>query len=89
MAVHKGKDTAGIMDLRQPGWPGGAHLLVIPRQHVEQIDQLTYRNATTLMAAVVKVAKALRRVCDPAGLSVWQSNGEAAGMESRTSTCTC
>lgn len=33
------------------------------------------------MASVVKVSAVLRRVCDPEGISVWQSNGEAAGQE--------
>ena len=78
---YEDSHTLGIVDLRQPGWPNVAHLLLLPREHVEVIDDLSDRSATTLMASVVKVAKALRRVCDPPGISVWQSNGEAAGQE--------
>lgn len=81
LGFYEDQHTVGIMDLRQPGWPDVAHLLILPRQHVALIDQMTDRDAATLMASVVKVAKALRRVCDPAGISLWQSNGEAAGQE--------
>ena len=81
MGFYEDSDTVGIIDLRQPGWPNVAHLLIVPRQHVEMIDELSHRRATTLMASVVKAAKALRSVCDPPGISIWQSNGEAAGQE--------
>ena len=81
VGFYEDAHTVGIIDLRQPGWPNVAHLLILPRQHVEVIDELSDRSATTLMASVVKAAKALRSVCDPPGISIWQSNGEAAGQE--------
>lgn len=81
VGFYEDSHTVGIIDLRQPGWPDVAHLLILPRQHVEVIDELSYRSATRLMASVVKAAKALRSICDPPGISVWQSNGEAAGQE--------
>ena len=81
VGFYEDSHTVGIMDLRQPGWPHVAHVLVLPREHVEEIDSLSHRSATTLMASVVTVAKALRSVCRPEGISVWQSNGEAAGQE--------
>ena len=81
VGFYEDSHTLGIFDLRQPGWPHVAHLLILPRQHVEVIDELSDRSTTTLMASVVKAAKALRSVCDPPGISVWQSNGEAAGQE--------
>ena len=81
VGFYEDSHTVGIMDLRQPGWPHVAHVLVLPREHVEEIDSLSHRSATTLMSSVVTVAKALRSVCRPEGISVWQSNGEAAGQE--------
>jgi histidine triad (HIT) family protein len=81
VGIYEDSHTVGILDLRQPGWPDVAHLLILPRQHVEMIDELSHRSAITLMASVVKAAKALRSVCDPPGISVWQSNGKAAGQE--------
>ena len=81
VGFYEDSHTVGIIDLRQPGWPDVAHLLILPRRHVEVIDELSYRSATKLMASVVKAAKALRSLCDPPGISVWQSNGEAAGQE--------
>lgn len=74
-------ETVTILDLRQPGWPGVAHLLVIPREHISQVDALSYTVAAALMGAVVRAARVVRAECDPAGISVWQSNGEAAGQE--------
>ena len=73
--------TVGIMDLRQPDWPNATHVLVIPREHVEQVYELTDTTSAALMASVVKAARSLRRVASPAGMSIWQSNGAAAGQE--------
>ncbi len=79
--VYEDDHTLAIMDLRQPGWPQGAHVLVLTREHVGALDELAPDQATRLMGSVVTVARALRHVCRPEGLSVWQSNGEAAGQE--------
>ncbi len=79
--VYADGHTVAIMDLRQPGWPSVAHVLVLPREHVAVIDGLTPDQATRLMSSVVTVSRVLRRVLRPEGLSVWQSNGEAAGQE--------
>ncbi len=58
-----------------------AHVLVIPKMHVGTIDLLPPDLATQLMQAVVRVAQGLRAAYDPAGITVWQSNGAAAGQE--------
>jgi histidine triad (HIT) family protein len=69
------------MDLRQPWWPHVAHVLVLPREHVEVLDELSTRTATALMDTTVKVSRAVRQVLQPNGYSLWQSNGEVAGQE--------
>jgi histidine triad (HIT) family protein len=73
--------TLAFMDLRQPTWPEGVHVLVVPKQHVEQLDELPPDVAGPLMATVVKVARSVRRTCAPEGMSVWSSNGPAAFQE--------
>lgn len=79
--VRSGGNTLTIPDRRQPGFPDGAHLLVIPRVHVELVDELTPDLAAAVMQAVVTAARMLRRTFRPDGMSVWQSNGRAAGQE--------
>ncbi len=79
--VHQDERTVAIMDLRQPGWPDSAHVLVLPREHVEAIDRMSADQVAHTMHSVVRVAGALRRAFRPEGISVWQSNGEAAGQE--------
>lgn len=76
--VREDADTLAFLDLRQPD---GVHALVIPKAHVAAIDELDAALAAALMAAIVQVARALRRAFTPDGLSVWQSNGDAAGQE--------
>jgi histidine triad (HIT) family protein len=70
--------VVAFMDLRQPT---RAHVLVVPRMHVETIDALPLDLAGRLMQGVVLTARAIRQTLHPAGLSLSQSNGEAAGQE--------
>lgn len=81
LTFYEDEHTVAIMDLRQPRWPHVAHVLVLPREHVETLDRLSSRTATALMDTTVKVARAVRQVIQPDGYSVWQSNGEVAGQE--------
>ena len=76
--VYEDDATLAFMDLRQPN---GGHVLVIPKQHVETIYDLLPDVGARLMQTVVRTARAIRRSVQPDGLSIWQSNGEAAGQE--------
>jgi histidine triad (HIT) family protein len=76
--IHRDGTTAAFMDLRQPG---GAHVLVVPVTHAEQIYDLGDTDAGAVMQTAIRVARAMRRALAPAGLSIWQSNGEVAGQE--------
>ena len=76
--VHEDEVTIAFMDLSQPN---GAHVLVIPRQHIETIYDLEPDVGAGLMQTVVRTARAVRRSLQPAGLSIWQSNGPAAGQD--------
>ncbi|MGH8079052.1 MAG: HIT domain-containing protein, partial [Lysobacter sp.] len=57
------------------------HVLVVPRRHIADIYELDEDTAGRLMAVAVRIAKALAADARPAGLSLWQSNGEAGGQE--------
>jgi histidine triad (HIT) family protein len=61
--------------------PTAAHLLVVPKQHVETIYDLAPDLAAQLMQTVVRTAQALRRAVRPPGLMIWQANGAAAQQE--------
>ncbi len=73
--------TLTILDLRQPPWPDGAHVLVLPRRHVEILDDVNDEIGAALMRAVTQAVRLVRRAFEPPGINIWQSNGEAAGQE--------
>lgn len=54
------------------------HTLIIPRDHIPDIWSLEEATALHLARATVRVAGAIRRTMLPDGLSVIQSNGDAA-----------
>src|SRR3954454_24981969 len=81
LTIYADLHTVAIMDLRQPGWPDVAHVLILPRQHVETLDRLSGRTSAALMDTTVKVSQALRQIVQPEGYNLWQSNGEVAGQE--------
>ena len=76
--VFEDESTLAFLDLRQSN---EGHVLVVPRNHIEQIYDLDELTASALANAVCKVARAVRQVYKPDGLSIWQSNGPAAFQE--------
>lgn len=76
--IYEDDATLAFMNLRQSN---EGHVLVVPRNHVEQIYDLDEDTASALAGTVCKVARAVRRVYSPDGLSIWQSNGPAAFQE--------
>jgi histidine triad (HIT) family protein len=76
--VAQTASAVAFLDLRQ-AVPG--HVLVVPRQHVENIYAIDPAVAGEVMQLGVRVAHALRVAFDPPGLNLWQSNGHAAGQE--------
>lgn len=76
--VCEDAETIAFIDLRQ--FHAG-HTLVIPKRHVEDIFALDETTAAAVAVTVVRVAKAVRAAFAPDGISIWQSNGEAAGQE--------
>ncbi len=76
--VYEDEATLAFMNLRQANQ---GHVLVIPKAHVATFDQLPLDVAARLGQTAVRVSQAVRRCFAPDGLSLWQSNGVAAGQE--------
>ena len=76
--IYEDESTLAFMNLRQSN---EGHVLVVPKRHFEQIYDLDEDTASALASTVCKVARAVRRVYAPEGLSIWQSNGPAAYQE--------
>jgi len=76
--VYEDEWTLAFMNLRQ-GNPG--HVIVIPKAHIETIDELEPELASALFRTVVKVAQGIKLALLPDGMNIWQSNGVAAGQE--------
>ena len=75
--VHEDEHTLAFMDLGQVN-PG--HVLVAAKAHVENIYGLDDAQASALMRAAARVARAIRDAFSPKGLSVYQANGKVAGQ---------
>ncbi len=56
------------------------HCLVIPKEHCENIYDISDVSITAAAAAARRVAHAIRSVRKPEGLAVYQANGVAAGQ---------
>lgn len=54
------------------------HTLIIPREHVPYIWELSESTAAHIARSVVQLSKAVRGAVQPDGLNIIQSNGEAA-----------
>lgn len=55
------------------------HLLVMPRRHARDLDELTADEATSLWQAVHRAAAVLRAAYEPDGLNLGVNLGRAAG----------
>ena len=75
--VYEDDATLAFMDIGQVN-PG--HVLVAAKTHAENIYALEDSTAAALFAAAAKVARAVRDAFMPAGLTVYQANGKAAGQ---------
>ena len=76
--IYEDESALAFMNLHQSN---EGHVLVVPRNHFEQIYDLDEDTASSLVNTVCRVARVVRRVYAPKGLSIWQSNGPAAFQE--------
>ncbi|MSQ49742.1 MAG: HIT family protein [Betaproteobacteria bacterium] len=75
--VHEDEHTLAFMDIGQVN-PG--HVLVTVKKHADNLYALDDVQAAAVGRASVRVARAIRDAYAPAGLSVYQANGKAAGQ---------
>ena len=77
VVVEETADTFAFLPARQHGT---GHVLVIPRRHAATIVDLDAEEAVAIMRQVHRMATAVARAYDPAGLNVFQNNGVTAGQ---------
>jgi histidine triad (HIT) family protein len=75
--VYEDEAALAFMDLGQVN-PG--HVLVASKAHAASIYELDEAQAGAVFRAAARVARAVRAAFDPAGLSIYQANGKAAGQ---------
>lgn len=82
-AAHIVGETSRVVafmdQFRQPRDPG--HVLVIPREHIENIYGVDDALGGELFAVQSRIARAIRSAFEPDGLSTWSSNGPGANQE--------
>ena len=76
--VYEDEYTVAFMNLRQAN---EGHVLVVPKGHYPSICELNDEIASHLLSTVVRIARAIKQSFEPEGITIWQSNGEAAGQE--------
>ena len=77
VVVHEGDKILAVMDL-YPATPG--HVLVLPKEHIENIYVMPAELGARIMATAIAVAKAIKQKFSPDGLNLIQSNELAAGQ---------
>ena len=75
--VFEDEHTVAFMDLGQVN-PG--HVLVAVKKHADNLYALDDAQAAAVARTSTRVARAIRDAFAPAGLSVYQANGKAAGQ---------
>lgn len=78
--IHETASTIAFLDqFRQPA--DAAHVLVIPRAHVENIYGVSNALGAELFAAHALVARAVKAAFAPDGITTWSSNERGANQE--------
>ncbi|MGH8704411.1 MAG: HIT family protein [Burkholderiales bacterium] len=75
--VCEDEHTLAFMDIGQVN-PG--HVLIAVKKHAENVYALEDAQAAAVARTGVRVARAIREAFAPAGLSIYQANGKAAGQ---------
>lgn len=75
--VLEDEHTLVFMDI---GSVNPGHMLVAAKPHVENLQGMDEDLAGAMFRAASRAAKAIEKVFKPAGISVYQANGAAAGQ---------
>lgn len=71
-------DSAVVFFPTEPAVLG--HCMVVPRRHVEHFSDLTTGEVSHVMSVAKAMAQSLQEACQPEGINIIQSNGEAASQ---------
>jgi histidine triad (HIT) family protein len=78
--VYESNDIIAIMDL----YPASiGHVLVLPKDHVEDVYLLNDALGSRIMVAAIHISRAIKAAWDLTGLNLVQANGVAAGQTIR------
>ena len=75
--VYEDEQTLAFMDIAPLS---RGHLLVIPREHAENLYEISADSLAAVVRTSHRIAPALRRVLEPEGLRILQLNGAPAGQ---------
>ena len=77
LKVYEDKDVLAFLDIMAVN---KGHTLVIPKKHYYNIEDTPEELVAKVMAAVKKVAPAVKKAADTDGFVVMQCNGETGGQ---------
>ncbi|PWA11801.1 HIT family protein [Pueribacillus theae] len=75
--VYENEHVLAFLDISQVT---EGHTLVIPKNHEENVYELSEESAKHVFQAVPKIANAIKEKFNPIGMNLLQNNGEAAGQ---------
>jgi histidine triad (HIT) family protein len=75
--LHEDKEVLAFLDL-YPATSG--HVLVIPRQHIEDIYSMSEESGSRIMAVAIRISKTIGTILRPDGINLIQANKFAAGQ---------
>lgn len=75
--VYENDHVLAFLDISQVT---KGHTLVIPKNHEENIYELSEQSAQHVFRAVPKIANAIRTQFHPIGMNLLNNNGESAGQ---------
>jgi histidine triad (HIT) family protein len=75
--VYEDEQVVAFLDIAQVN-PG--HVLVVPKQHAENLFDVSRERAGHLFGVAHHIARAILRTFGPDGLTIVQANGEAGGQ---------
>ena len=52
------------------------HILILPKNHVVELDELNYEVANAIMLASMKLSKIIKKVLKPNGITICQNGGK-------------
>ncbi|MBK3495960.1 HIT family protein [Viridibacillus sp. YIM B01967] len=75
--VYEDEFVYAFMDI---GPLSKGHTLLIPKEHVANVFEMSSEVAANLFSVAPRIANAIKDTFDPAGMNLLNNNGEAAGQ---------